>query len=300
MDHNNEINQVEIVYFSGTGGTKRIADAYQKELGLRNKTVTVKNLGAGANAGSAEDRIVSSADLILLLFPVYAFDAPKPVYHWIESLDDTVAGKKVAVISVSGGGEVWPNTGCRNNCCKRLEEKGLEIVYDNMMCMPANMMAEVSDHLAMRLIRIIPEKVEQSLNDILSGRIKRTHFRKSALRNFLTKMENENAGRFAQGLTVSEECNGCGWCAKNCPMDNIAIDGQSRKPLFSDQCTVCMRCIYGCPNHALRSHSSMVFKKGFDLNAVEKRMEGIELEPVEKCCKGIMFLGVKDYLRNKY
>jgi ferredoxin/flavodoxin len=300
MDYKNGINQVEVVYFSGTGGTKRIADAYEKDLNQRNKIVTVKNLGAGEVDGSTEDRIDGKTDLILLLFPVYAFDAPKPVYHWIESLDDSVAGKKVAVISVSGGGEVWPNTGCRNNCCKKLEGKGLEIVYDNMMCMPANMMAEVSDHLAMRLIRIIPEKVEQSLNDILTGRIKRTHFHKSPLRNFLTKMENENAGRFAQGLTVSQECTGCGWCAKNCPMENITIEKQTGKPLFSSRCTICMRCIYGCPNHALNSRSSMVFKKGFDLDAVEKRMEGVELDPVEKCCKGIMFLGVKDYLRNKY
>ena len=176
----------------------------------------------------------------------------------------------------------------------------MTVVYDNMMCMPANMLAEVNDHLAIRLIRIIPEKVNGALDDILDGRIKRTHFHKSALRKGLTSMENNNSARFAKGFTIAEECSGCGWCAENCPTSNIVIGRETSRPEFLDRCTICMRCIYGCPLHAIRSRSGMIFKNGFDLDAVEKRMEGVEPEPVEKCCKGLMFKGVKDYLLNKY
>lgn len=315
----NEIKRVEVVFFSGTGGTKRIAEAFISELKRRGKTVTLKNLGAGRMTESKGEMIqsewvVQSAEsaqsspgngsaepeLYLVVYPVYAFDAPKPVYYWAETIAKEAAGKLAAVISVSGGGEVWPNTGCRFNFCRRLEEKGLRVIYDNMMCMPANMMAEVSDHLAMQLIRAIPEKVDHTLNDIFSGRVKRTRHRKSPLRNYLTNLENQNSGRFAQELELAEDCKGCGWCARNCPMENIAISEQTRKPVFSDHCTICMRCVYGCPQHALHSKSSMVFKKGFDLDALERRMEGVALEPVEKCCKGIAFIGVKNYLLGKY
>ena len=300
MNKKNDVTNVRLVYFSGTGGTRRIADVFEKELARRNKAVEVENLGSGANSDFRSEKAAAEIDLYILLFPVYAFDAPKPVYRWIESLGDEVSGKRMAVISVSGGGEVWPNTGCRNSCCEKLENKGVRIVYDNMMCMPANMMVEISDHLAMRLINIIPEKVNGVLDAVLSGQIHRTRFHKSALRNFLTNLENKNAYRFAQELIISDECKGCDWCAKNCPAGNIMIDEQTHKPKFSDQCTVCMRCVYGCPLHAVSSKSSMVFKKGFDLDAVEKRMEGVELEPVEKCCRGIAWIGVRDYLLGKY
>jgi len=302
MDYQSKIDKVKVVFFSGTGGTKRIAEGFERELNKRGRTVETLNLGARDKSADddGDKKFEREADLYILLFPVYAFDAPKPVYRWIEAFEKQTEGKQIAVISVSGGGEMWPNTGCRNNCCKKLEQKGFHVVYDNMMCMPANLMAEVSDHLAMRLINIIPEKVSKALDIILSGQIQRTHFHKSALRNFISNQENKNASKYAKTLIISDDCKGCGWCAKNCPTGNIEIDEQSKKPKFLDQCTVCMRCTYGCPIHAISSKSSMVFKKGFDLDAIERRMEGVELEPIEKCCRGIAWIGVRDYLLNKY
>lgn len=295
-----EIHTVQVVFFSGTGGTKRIADSLEEELTKRNQTTKVKNLGTGTKDDSANGEVAHDIDLFILLFPVYAFDAPKLIYNWIESLGKNEEGKRIAVISVSGGGEVWPNTGCRNNCCTKLEEKGMKVIYDNMMCMPANMLVEGNDHLTMHLINIIPKKVNKALDDILNKRIKRTHYHKSRLRNCLTNMENQNSDRFAHTLIIHDECKGCGWCVQNCPMSNIIIREEGSRPQFQDRCTICLRCVYGCPIHAIQSKSRLVFKNGFDLDAVEKRMEGVELEPVEKCCKGIMFKGVKDYLLNIY
>lgn len=293
---------VQIVFFSGTGGTKRVADSFEKELIKRDKKVEVKSLGAGDSVRSNHSSTNSSLEdisLYILLYPVYAFDAPKPIYNWIESLGEQEEGKQIAVISVSGGGEVWPNTGCRNNCCEKLEKKGLKIIYDNMMCMPANMLTEMNDHVVMHLIKVIPEKVNKALDQILSGTIQRTRFHKSALRNYLSNLENKNASKFAKNLLVTDDCTCCRWCAKNCTTNNIIINEQTKKPTFLDQCTICLRCVYGCPAHAIQAKSKAVLKS-FDLDAIEKRMEGVELDPVEKCCKGIVFSGVRDYLLGKY
>jgi ferredoxin len=49
---------------------------------------------------------------------------------------------------------------------------------------------------------------------------------------------------------------------------------------------MCFRCVYSCPNKAIKSKSFQVLKCGFNISELEKRMEGVELEPVEKCCKG--------------
>lgn len=292
-----EISAVQLTYFSGTGGTRRVAEAFERELLKRELAVSMNDLTShDGQESQTEERDTA---LYILIFPVYAFDAPMPVIHWIRDLGSEMRGKKAAVISVSGGGEVWPNTGCRNRSCKELEAKGLSVIYDGMMCMPANMLMQVDDHLAMRLISVIPEKVNCMLDDILSGTVRRTHYRKGPLRKYLTKLENEGAYKFAQGLTVTDNCKSCGWCVKNCPTANIEIPGEGIKPQFLDRCTVCLRCIYGCPFHAIKTKTSVVFRSGFDLNALEQRMEGVALAPVASCCPGIMLKGVKKYLMNK-
>lgn len=293
---------VRIIYFSGTGGTKKIAEAFEKELNDREISVTVKNLGASIQekTGASAEFETGEAELSLLIYPVYAMDAPKPVYDWIESLDSMESAGKFAIISVSGGGEMWPNKGCRNSCCKELERRGIQVVYDRMMCMPANVLVEYNDHLIMHLINAISVKVPQIIDELLAGKIRRTNFRKGFILNRISRIERENAAKLAQKFQITGSCTGCGWCVRNCPTSNIEISEGDSKPHFADRCVICTRCVYGCPTRAIRLKGSFTLKNGFDLAAVESRMEGVELQPVEKCCKGWIYMGVKGYLQNKY
>ncbi len=325
-----ETRHVRIIFFSGTGGTKRIAAAFENELKGRGLDVSVINLGKSRQEemdqsrqekidqsrqgkkdwqeeqyrdraeGRAEDRAEGRADLNILIYPVYAMDAPKPVSDWIESLDSSVPAGKIAVISVSGGGEMWPNKGCRNGCCKALESKGFQVIYDCMMCMPANVLVSYSDDLAMHLIRVIPEKVSRITGELLKGKIHRTRFRKGIVLNWISRTERENAGKFAQRFLISNDCTSCGWCVRNCPVSNIEITKGASKPHFLDRCVICTRCVYGCPAHAIKTKSSVTLKTGFDLDAVEQRMKDVELQPFEKFCKGWLYKGVKDYLLDRY
>ena len=40
----------------------------------------------------------------------------------------------------------------------------------------------------------------------------------------------------------------------------------------------------------------MVIKDGFNLETIEKRMTGVDLEPLDKSGKGLLWNGVKKYL----
>lgn len=302
MDQFNEIKSARIIYFSGTGGTRRIVDAFEKELTARGLDAAVRNLGASLQEKKSAPEALESGrvDLSILIYPVYALDAPKPIYDWIESVSSAEAGEKIVVLSVSGGGEMWPNKGCRNNCCKALEDRGFQVVYDRMLCMPANVLVEYNDHLAIRLIRIIPERVAQITDEFLAGKVRRTHFRKGPVLDWISRTERKNSCKFAEKFQISEDCTSCGWCVRNCPMSNIEIPEGASLPQFLNRCVICTRCVYGCPAHAIKVNGSMTLKSGFDLEAVERRMEGVEPEPLEKCCKGWIYMGVKDYLLNKY
>lgn len=302
MNHFNAVNRVRLIFFSGTGGTKRIAEAFERELKGRGLDVVIKNLGESLQEkkDSSAEQENRNIDLNILVYPVYALDAPRPVYEWIESISGSEAGRKIAVFSVSGGGEMWPNKGCRNSCCKALENRGFRVVYDRMMCMPANVLVEYNDHVVMWLLRLIPKKVTKIVDELLAGNVHRTHFRKGLILNWISKSERKNSGKFSKGFEISDDCTGCGWCVRNCPMSNIEIPEQASKPRFSDRCVICTRCVYGCPAQAIKTKGPLTLKKGFDLDAVEQRMKGVELEPVEKCCKGWLLKGVKDYLLDKY
>jgi ferredoxin/flavodoxin len=296
-DYSENIKTVQIVFFSGTGGVKRIADAFKQELLNRGLGVSVVNLDFSPlnQSNSQSDEDTTSVDLVILLFPLHAFDAPDPIYEWIQNTH--MEHKKVAVISVSGGGEAWPNTGCRNNCCKSLERKGFDIVYERMMCMPSNWVFRVNDHVAMLLITAIPKKANRILDDILSGKTRRTKFKMGLLRSYVTKMEKRNAKLFAHKLIIDSTCTGCGLCAGQCPVNNIEM--KDRKPLFNDRCIMCFRCIYACSSHAIKSNNFMVLKNGYSLIELEKRMQGVELEPINKCCKGFFWSSMRNYLLDK-
>jgi ferredoxin/flavodoxin len=302
MENLNEIKSVRLIYFSGTGGTKRIAEAFEQELKGRGLDVTVRNLGQSLqekkDAPPEQER--GEMDLNILVYPVYAMDAPRLVYNWIESVSSSKAGRKIAVFSVSGGGEMWPNKGCRNGCCKALESRGFQVVYDRMMVMPANVLIQYNDHLIMHLLNAIPKKASQIIDELLEGKVRRTHFGKGPVLNWVSRSERENAGKFAQGFEITDDCTSCGWCVRNCPMQNIEIAEPLSKPKFSDRCVICTRCGYGCPTHAIKSKGPFQLKSGFDLDTVVRRMEGVELQSVEKCCKGWLYKGVKDYLLDKY
>jgi len=81
---------------------------------------------------SNKEHVVSIADddtRLILLYAVHEMDAPRPVFDFIDDLNE-YPKMAVSVISVSGGGEVWPNTGCRVNVIRMLEEKGHEVFHE--------------------------------------------------------------------------------------------------------------------------------------------------------------------------
>ncbi|MCX8128723.1 MAG: EFR1 family ferrodoxin [Clostridia bacterium] len=298
--HNRSLKRSKIVYFSGTGGAKRVADCFEKL--LTEKSIEVQKVSLDMqeckDCGLQEEEQL--ADILILIYAVHALDAPEPVYDWIAGLPYG-NGIPVAVISVSGGGEVWPNSACRVGSIKEFERKGYEVTYERMLVMPSNWIIGINDQLGGWLLRVLPLKAECCISDILSGVRRRTrlHISSWIMTAVLSKQEKKEAKRFGMDLKIHNSCTGCGWCAKSCPRKNISMENGN--PVFGERCIICLRCIYGCPSKSIytKKYSFVQVKEGFDLNALEKRMKGVELEPVKKVCKGVLLLGVRKYLLEK-
>ena len=284
------IHNVHLVYFSGTGGTKRVAVCLEQAFLHQGCTVMVTEL----NVKPSEP---VEADLTVLLYPVYACNAPVPVDEWIAQAPHG-NGAYAAVASVSGGGEISPNTACRASVIRKLEAKGYRVRWETMFVMPANFLVPYGDALTAMLLRAAPEKAEKFASDILSGRERRTKPKwADKLASRLFAVEKKGSARFGKMLKAGEACTGCGFCARNCPRGNIEMRGG--KPEFGGKCVICLRCVYGCPAKAIAPGimKAFVLKQGFDLDAAEERTRRLEeLPPLSEIAKGFLYKGVLKYL----
>lgn len=285
------IETAQIVFFSGTGGTARYAAHLREALAARGVAVTLTELGP-APATPVQ------ADILFLLYPVYAAGAPQPVQAWIAAAPEG-QGTRAAVLSVSGGGEVSPNTACRVRTIRQLTRRGYAVTYERMLVMPANFLMAYQDALTAHLLRAAPKMAALVADEVLAGVTRRTRplpWDRALSALFL--LEHVGSGYFGRGLYAGDACNGCGLCARRCPRANIAMMGG--KPAFGGRCVLCLKCVYNCPQKAIRAKFGQfaVLKEGFDLDAAERRMAGVmELPPVDEVTKGAGLGGVRKYLR---
>lgn len=277
-----------MVYFSGTGGTARAADAVEAAL-----------ISRGVNVNKQEirhDNVIANGgeDVLVLLFAVHAANAPEPVYRWLENLT-RVQGIPAVVLSVSGGGEIFPNKACRLSSIKRLKKKGYDVTYEDMLIMPSNFRISTPDSLAVRLLKVLPQKAQTIADELLDG-VKK-HAKPGLLNRLMAvvcEMEKRGAHLFGKGLRADESCTACGWCARQCPSGNIRMAEKS--PVFDNRCVMCFRCVYGCPSHAIKAKnlSFLLNKQGFDM----KRFDAMQDAKDDKV-KGGLWKGVSKYLNGE-
>lgn len=284
------IKTVQLVYFSGTGGTARIAGCFEKAF----KAYNIDFINTELNK---DEYTKIKADFLVLLYPVYALNAPKPVDEWLSSAPEG-GGMPAAVISVSGGGEATPNTACRAGAIRQLEDKGYDVRYETMFVMPSNVFISYDDALTAMLVKIYPLKAKQAVADILSG--KRLRTRPNIPDRILTKlgaMEKKIGHLFAEGLAADNNCVGCSWCAAHCPRCNITM--RNGRPIFGNRCVICLSCVYGCPKRAIspRHGKVLVLKQGYDLKAIEgQARQAVDLPTVLRSARGFLYKGVKKYI----
>ena len=295
-----QLKRIEIVYFSGTGGTQRAADLLSRALTDRG----VKTHCHELHKRKPFDYI--PGDMLVILYPVYAFNAPKPIYDFIETLPKG-NGSLAAVLSISGGGEVTPNNGCRIHTVRRLHQKGYRVPYERMLVMPSNIFIETPDRLSLLLLQALPDKINRIATDLLSGKVRRT---KPNLLDRLTssagELEKLASPFFGKLMRVNANCNGCGLCERSCPMGNITR--KDNLPSFGDKCILCLRCVYHCPKKSITaSFINLAFlRNGYHLEKLElKLIEQKEnntlmtLQDLRSYQVSYALAGVKKYLQEE-
>ena len=294
-----------VVYFTGTGSSKLVADAVEHS--MMHKGVQVESHRLTEKTKTMLVDKAEHFDALILIYAVHAFNAPDMVYQWLDSLKPSTH-KKAMVISVSGGGDMISNTACRLSAKKRLKAKGFDIITEGMVTMPNNWMSATPMEISKTLVNVMPKKVERWVEAFLANQSV-PYLSTKVIDRLITRLgrfEVKGARVFGQNIKSNDSCNGCGWCEKNCPASNIVMILESAEkhpiPQFSSVCEFCLGCIYGCPQKALvpTKMSFAVIKSGYPLKEYVKPMDSaLTEEELKTKLKGFSWKGVRTYLELK-
>lgn len=256
--------RILIVYFSGTGNTKRISVLMQREF---------ISGGADCRIVAMEDYCLqrleldlSGIDLVGIGFPVHAMDAPQIVYDFLELLPK----KAQNYFLFKTAGSAFIQAGSTRQIRHHLAMMGWKLVYEQLFEMPPNAFGTAKPEKVLARYNKCSALVSLSTLDILSGN--RHRIREAPLVDLcyaFARLEKYGARQSSRRWYANAKCNLCGLCVSQCPAQNIRIE--DGKLVFADKCLLCLRCWWICPRRAI-SHKLLGFaflKEPYSLPDIE-------------------------------
>ncbi len=232
--------ETTIFYFSGTGNSLAVAKSVAQQL----DNCQLKSV---AKAMEQEEYKVSSPK-VGFVFPLYYVGIPKIVQEFIKRIELDEA-KYIFIVITRG----WPIVGGAINQMKHLlKERGKKLnagVYIQLPMNDITLLTVAAPNVQAKLFSKAPERINKIIRII--ERFNK-HYDWEPLgflwpsRNipFINRVNSED-----KYFMADSNCNGCGICAKICPVKNIIIS--DNKPQWSGRCEQCLACYHFCPQKAI-------------------------------------------------
>lgn len=240
-----------IIYFSGTGNSRHIARLLSKEL---NDTHLVELTGDFLLYPERFRLESGEGQRVIWVFPTYSWGVPPVVAEviskikiaggeWADHYMVTTCGDDIGKCHLQWrrliSARWWkpratfsvqmPNTYV---CMKGFDVDSPQVAEGKIAESPLRVRS-IADFIRRRV----------AIDDVVEGRWPKIKTR-YIYPYFLKHCMNPD------GFSVNEQsCISCGKCARNCPMDNIALKG--KYPVWGAGCAFCLRCYHGCPVHAI-------------------------------------------------
>jgi ferredoxin/flavodoxin len=240
---------IEVYYFSGTGNSLAVARDIAENLKARLIPVA---------STLNQESIQSEADSIGVVFPIYDFKPPPIVEEFIRKLE-TIDAKYLFAVCTYG---IAPSNSLKY-LNQVIESCGGHLSAGFAVGMPHNGIGSGALTQAERESMIEGwkrrrEAVCEYVNSRKNGRIESSTLFPGLLQPRIIKMMPSALkplmhmllkGAESLAFTSSKDCNGCGICARICPVHNIEMVGD--KPVWSDHCASCFACLHWCPKEAI-------------------------------------------------
>lgn len=231
-----------ILYFTGTGNSKYVADYLADK--LQDEVVSLNDM-----LKNNLPLVVESEKPYVWIAPIYAWRFPDAVDELFRKID--FQGSRTFYFVATMGGD---SGNCYKICQKRVRDKGM--IYGGFadVKMPDNYFEGFAIENPQDMIDMV--KATHPLLDKIAETVKKGHtldMRKKASGGaFKSSLVNYGFTKYMipnTKFSISEDCTGCGKCAKLCPVNNIKM--LLGRPDFSDKCMNCYACIHKCPQKAI-------------------------------------------------
>jgi len=235
--------RMRIFYFSGTGNSFYVAKRIAGDGAYREVTSIPEFLGAG--------KTTVNDDEIVIVSPVYFYSLP----HAVERFIKEASFERTQYLSVILTAE-FPNGLALGQVVQLFRAKDLEPNSLFYLKMPTNYVIKskmLADAAIDHVLSAADRKIDRMVKVIAEGRNSWAH--DSWLYSFVTSAKSSKErwdrdfAQFDSGFLSNDACNACGICEKNCPFNNIAVEG---KPRWKGRCEACLRCINICPKSAIQ------------------------------------------------
>lgn len=208
--------KINILYFSGTGNTKYVADYLGEKLKNENHIVKVDSID--------ENPILDKdVDLLIIGGPNYASNVPEKLLKWVNK--NVPKNNSNAIVYCTSAGKV--NAYGAESLAKKLTQKGYNIIGKDAYVMPRNFyFGKYSQNTNDEISQMLNETNEKL--DMLINRIKHNEYKFENIENnnvfkidVFAKLFNLIAKTIGKSFSVDDTCIKCGKCINNCPKNSI-------------------------------------------------------------------------------
>lgn len=237
------MKDVRMYVFSGTGNTLRIAELMRDALQASVDAVTLIPFEDGTEG------CVSTADTIIICYPVHAFNAPGNIIRFCKNLPP---GRSNLYFLKTQGEPLKSNNASSRELVHLVRRKGYRYRGEFRFVMPYNIMFRHSDEIASKMLETARRRMPDAARTVAEGK---KHVLKRPLRARIVSrfFGFEHAamrlnGRFYR--VNAGRCTACLECVEHCPVGNIRFENGSFS--FGKECVGCMRCAFRCRTDAIR------------------------------------------------
>lgn len=246
-----------ILYFSGTGNSRHIANELATKTNAPNpipsdQLISINQLLKKKSKAPIDCRNTP----IIIVAPTYAWRLPRVVRDFISDTKFLNVKENKAYVVLTCGDDTAK---AKNYCEKLCQQKGWVLQGFGEIVMPENYLAMYDttppDESKILIEKANPviEEISQAIADGEKFSIVKPSGLIGKLKSGITNTAFYSMFVSAKGFHVTDKCNGCGRCAKLCPLNNVEMirGDKSSSPKWHNHCTHCMACICGCPQEAV-------------------------------------------------